>query len=443
MNLTQVDKGYSWSDLFLFNVARIFYGISTYTAACEIEEPTLAFFSGLLKSPCNDSLLNGLKDKITEKEVYLFRKHIIKQGVDNKLIEGKNIAFDFHQIDLDLKWSKIRKIGKGPSPKKNICYNGFRPHIAWDLSTNCLIVNEFRKSSARGTSTTKPYIKDYLLDEFKDLFENIYIDSEYTGKDLWNFIIDKDNGCGAHLTACLKQNPLVKKQRDLFILENLNNKNFWIYYDDNYIISKTTFKIEWEAKLEKKTKKLILNCLVKKSLKNGKLRCFGTSKDITNPIEILTDYSERWLIENGIKDLVISYYINQIAGANPHLADIHFLTVTICRYIYKMIELDLGDDILNSDGSTKTLDSMRKILFKQGAGAISYNKNSFEIEFLNSYSLKMTKLLQKLYAKIEHNFPSGLSVLGGKKISFKLQTPKGEEFKNSFKKSDFSKHENF
>ncbi len=443
MNLTQVAKGYSWSDLFLFNIARIFYGISTYTTACEVEEPTLAFFSGLLKSPCNDSLLNGLEEKITEKDVYLLRKHLIKQGVEHKLIEGKNIAFDFHQIDLDIKWSKIRKIGKGPSPKKNICYNGFRPHIAWDLSTNCLIVNEFRKSSARGTSTTKPYVKDYLLDEFKDIFENIYIDSEYTGKDLWNFIIDKENGCGANLTACLKQNALVKKYRDLFILENSNNNDFWIYYDDNYVISKTTFKIEWETKVNGIQKNLTLNCLVKKSLKNAKLRCFGTSKDIKKPTEILKDYSERWLIENGIKDLVISYYINQIAGTNPHLADIHFLTVTVCRYIYKMIEYDLGEDILNADGSTKTLDTMRKKIFTQGAGTIYFKNNSFEIEFLNSYSLKMTNLLKKLYSKVEKTFPNGLSILGGRKISFKLQTPKGEEFKNSFKKTNFSSHENF
>ena len=171
--------------------------------------------------------------------------------------------------------------------------------------------------------------------------------------------------------------------------------------------------------------------------------CFGTSKDITSPTEILKDYSERWLIENGIKDLVTSYYINQVAGASPHLADIHFLTVTVCRYIYKMIEFDLGENILNSDGSTKTLSTMRKILFKQGAGAISYNNNSFEIELLNSYSLEMTNLLKNFYAKKKDDFPDGLSILGGRTISFKLQIPKGKEFNNSFKKSNFSSHEKF
>jgi hypothetical protein len=69
----------------------------------------------------------------------------------------------------------------------------FRPHLAWDLDTGCLIVAEFRKSSARGTSTVKGFTKDYLLPEFQDLFECVYLDSEYTGKDVWEFILDPDS----------------------------------------------------------------------------------------------------------------------------------------------------------------------------------------------------------------------------------------------------------
>ena len=443
MGLTYIEKGYSWSDLFLFNIGRIFYGISSYTDACEHQEPSLAFFSGLLKAPSNDSFLNGLESKISEKEVYSLRTHLVKQAVEHHLIEGKNIAFDFHQIDLDVIFGRLRKIGKGPSPKKKICYNGFRPHISWDLSTNCLIVNEFRKSSARGTTTTKPYIEDYLLSEFKDVFENVYVDSEYTGKDLWSFIIDDTSGCGADLTACLKQNIFVRKARDIFIHKHINDNDFWIYYDDEHVVSRLTFKLNWEKKIKKVNKRFELNCVVKKKLKNGNLRCFGSSKKQLSSLDILNNYSERWLVENGIKDLVISYFMNQCPGTKPHLIDIHFLIITICRYVYKMIEADLGTDIINNDGSIKTLDTMRKSLFRQGAGQIRFKDNTFKIDFLNSYSVEMTNMLKRFYSKIEDEFIDGLSILGGNKLNFKLRVPYGKEFKNSFKKSKFSANENF
>jgi len=182
---------------------------------------------------------------------------------------------------------------------------------------------------------------------------------------------------------------------------------------------------------------------VKKKLKNGNLRCFGTSKKQLSSLDILNDYSERWLVENGIKDLVISYFMNQCPGTKPHLIDIHFLVITICRYIYKMIEADLGEDIINNDGSVKTLDTMRKFLFRQGAGQISFDEDTFKIDFLNSYSVEMTNMLKEFYSKIEKEFINGLSVLGGKKIDFRLRVPHGKEFKNSFKKTNFSAHENF
>lgn len=52
-------KGYNWTDHFLLNICRVFYGIPSYSGACEHEEPTLCLFSHLVALPCNDSFLNG------------------------------------------------------------------------------------------------------------------------------------------------------------------------------------------------------------------------------------------------------------------------------------------------------------------------------------------------------------------------------------------------
>ena len=44
-------KGYNWIDHFLLNISRVFYGIPSYSGACEHEEPTLCLFSHLVALP--------------------------------------------------------------------------------------------------------------------------------------------------------------------------------------------------------------------------------------------------------------------------------------------------------------------------------------------------------------------------------------------------------
>jgi hypothetical protein len=95
-------KGYSWFDLFLLNVARIFYGISNYTAVSEQPDPTLPFFAGLVKAPCNDTFLNGLESRITEKETFNLRQWLIKKAYELGLVKLRKTALDFHQIDMDV-----------------------------------------------------------------------------------------------------------------------------------------------------------------------------------------------------------------------------------------------------------------------------------------------------------------------------------------------------
>lgn len=435
-------KGYSWFDFFLLNVGRIFYGINNYTAVSEQPDPTLPFFAGLIKTPCNDTFLNGLESRITEKETFRLRQWLVKRTYELGLIKLQKTALDFHQIDMDVIFDRIRKFGKGPSPNKKICYNGFRPHIAWDIETGCPIAAEFRKSSARGTTTAMPFIKDYMLSEFNNCFETVYIDSEYTGKNVWQFILDQD-GMNASLTACLKQNAFVKKARDKFLRKHGHDKGFWQFYDDDHVYSSKTFELVWQVKKDDKTQCFKLKCVVKKNINNGSLRCFGSSKEYLDSKRILSDYSNRWVIENGIKDLIGSYYMDNCPGTRPHLADVHFLTVSICRILYKMISDDLGDDCRNPDGTTKTLARMRERLFRQGAGIVNFRNNTFDIKFLNAFSTSMTKMLNKLFQRISSDYPDGLTLLGGAKLHFSLQVPYGEEYRNSFEKLPLSLAEKF
>jgi hypothetical protein len=426
LGLTHYKYIYNWSEYLFFSIGRIYQGTSTYSGGCYLNTPDIPFFSALIKPPCPAKFLDGL-DSITQEQVFTIQQWLINRAKELNLIKGQKIAFDFHKIDLDIDNSRLKQITKGPSPKKKICYNGFRPHIAWDIETGSLMVVEFRKGAARGTSTIKKFIKDFLVEDFKDIFEQIYIDSEYTGKDVWNYILDENQGLGANLTACLKQNKLVKKHRDEFLIKNKIHKYFWKYWDSQHVYSSSIFKIEWEIN---SNKKLHLNVVVKKNIKNGNLRCFASS--ICNePKQILEDYSNRWVIENGIKDLSTSFFLDKIPGTDPHSVNIHFLIVSICKIIYKMIERDGEGFILNYDGTIKTLHTLRPFLINQGNAKLSLKDDTLEINYSNSFSEKNTKLLKQYYDKITDHGNRKLEIMGGLKLKFNFQIPWGNEYKNS------------
>jgi hypothetical protein len=435
MELAHGGNGYCWFDYFLFNIARIFYGIPTYSLACHHEEPSLAFFSHLVQSPCNVSFLKGL-GTITEEQVFQLQRWLVGRLKELGLIQGERIIFDFHQIDLDVILSRLRQFGKGPSPKKKICYNGFRPHIAWDIDTGCLIIAEFRKASARGPSTFRGFVEDFMLPFFKGLFQDVYVDSEYTGKNVWNFILDSDIGMNAHLTACIKQNAFVKRFRDNFLLEHKEDDNFWCYWDDDHVYSSEVFELSWEylSPKSKENKKFILNCVVKKNIKTGKLRCFGSSKLTLSSREIMDDYSCRWIIENGIKDLINSYFLDKCPGTTPHHVNVHFLLVSICKYLYRMVQKDADRFVINKDGSVKSLQTMRESLFKQGCSKVSLSDGTIHVHFQNSFSPELTEHLTRFYTKIHQRIENGLRILGGLKLEFHLRPPYGDEHKNAFKK---------
>jgi hypothetical protein len=435
MGLTNEQNGYNWFDHLLFNIGRIFYGISSYSRACSHEDPSLCFFAHLVKLPCNDTFLNGL-GAISQRQIFDLQKWLLARIKDLGLVVGRRVLFDFHQIDLDVELDKLRQFGKGPSPKKKICCNGFRPHIAWDLDTGNLIVAEFRKASARGPTTVKRFVKDFLLSLFQGLFEEVYIDSEYTGKDVWNFILDSNEGMGAQLICCIKQNAFVRKHRDTFILEHREDDAFWCHWDDNHVYSAKTFPLVWEyiCPKDKKNKKFSLTCVVKKNRKTGKLRTFGSSKPNQSSQQILESYIHRWTIENGIKDLVHSFFLDKCPGTNPHQVNVHFLLVSICKHLYKMIQIDAGSLMKNSDGSAKSLETMRDYLFKQGCAKVMISKDTIEVHFLNSFSPKFTEHLEGFYHLIHNKMTNGLKILGGFKLQFFLRPPYGDENKNALKK---------
>jgi transposase len=100
--------------------------------------------------------------------------------------------------------------------------------------------------------------------------------------------------------------------------------------------------------------------------KEKNIRCFGTTNVQLSPKNILRKYRFRWIIENGIKDLVASYFIDEVFGLDPAKVEFEFYCVMVARLAYEYFLKELAGKYYNKvDGNKYTLQKMRNILFEK------------------------------------------------------------------------------
>jgi hypothetical protein len=417
------ENGYSWFSLLLLNLGRILGGIPSVSKSCCINELSLPLMAGLVQMPCEDSFLNGLA-AISDTALLQLRRHLTHISTQLQLITGKRIAFDFKMRDFTGDDVNLKNIGKGPSPKQKICFPGFRPHIAWDVGTGAPISIEFRNGRSRATTTIKRFVRELLSQALGDqAVEHVYLDSEYTAEHIWNFVVDSKNGLGADLTMCIKQNKRVKKYIDSFLKTNPT----WLFFDQKHTYSEQLFEIP----IQQTTK--ILHCVLKRKESNGKLRCFGSTLKGLGSKGILEEYSTRWIIENGIKDLVYNYYFDNIPGIDPHRINIHYFVVTLARILYEMFCRDYADS-RNPDNSKKTIGTLRPEFMVGTNAVLSRYKDELILKWVDHYPQKQHQILQDLFSKLNEDIKQGFPFWGGLKLKFELAPPKSEKLRNKLER---------
>jgi hypothetical protein len=364
---------------------------------------------------------------IDESDLLQLRRYLTQAAYQNHLIEGKRIAFDFKMRDFTGDDVELKNIGKGPSPRRKICFPGFRPHLAWDVDTGTPISLEFRNGKARASTTVKRFIRE-LLQQFlgNQGVEHVYLDSEYTAEHVWRFIVDPEKGLGADLTMCIKQNKGVKKFIDPFLQTNPN----WLFYDDDHTYSEKTFQIPIQQ-----TDKT-LQCVLKRKESTGKLRCFGSTFKGLNSMGILEEYRTRWTIENGIKDLIENYYFNNIPGIDPHRINIHYFVVTLARILFEMFCQDY-EDARNPDGSTNTIDTLRPEFITGSNASLCRIKNELILTWNDPYPEKQHQALEALFGKLNEQSQNGFPFLGGLRLRYEISPAKSENLRNRFKRELF------
>ncbi len=413
------DRGYGWFTLLLLNLGRILGGISSASKACRTHEPSLPLMAGLAAMPCKDSLLNGLAG-IGGDHLLQLRRHLTRAARELGLIRGERIAFDFQMRDFTGDDVELKNIGKGPSPKRKICFPGFRPHIAWDAGTGAPVSIEFRNGKAGATTTIRRFIRELLQQALGDMsVDHVYLDSEYTAEKVWQFIVDPGKGMGADLTMCIKQNRRVKKLIGSF----LESSPSWLFLDEDHTYSEQTFPIPIRQTDQK------LQCVLKRKESTGRLRCFGSTLDGLDGRGILREYAVRWTVENGIKDLIQNYCFGNIPGIDPHAVNVHYFIVTLARLLHEMLSRDYEEG-RNPDGTKKTIGTLRPEFMTGSNAVISRRGRDLVLLWTDPYPEKKHRALQNLFVRLNEAGRGGYPFLGGLGLRFEIGPPRDKDFGN-------------
>ena len=148
---------------------------------------------------------------------------------------------------------------------------------------------------------------------------------------------------------------------------------------------------------------------------------------------ILEEYRIRWTIENGIKDLIVNYFFNNITVIDPHRINIHYFVVTLARILYEMFCQDY-EKARNPDGTKKTIDTLRPEFITGSNAILSRVNNELIIRWKDHYPQKQHHTLEAIFDILNEKSPQGLPFLGGLRLRFEISPPRSEDLDNKFKR---------
>ena len=386
-------RGKEISNLVLLNVFRIIAGYRRISHLSNNRDHSVALASGI---GMYGSTSKYYEDTINFEfaQIHKLRCDLVARAKELGLIEGLQICFDFHFKQFYGAYGAEKQIGKGPDKAGNMV-PGFRPHIAWDLANNVIINMAYFQGSTRAPRIVKQFCEQNIFPILDPLaVEELYIDSEYTKEK--DFLFYKEiafkNG---DIYICLRKNKQILK----LIKPALNSNDGWEIYDQDDELKSIQVKLP-------NTGLAMKIVILREKESSKKVRCFGTTRVNLPSKDILRKYRFRWLIENGIKDLVSSYFLDEIFGLDPIKVELEFYCVMVARLAYEYFLKELGGEYYNDvNGNKISLQKMRHLLF---------DKRVCTIEQDHQENLVLTILDWQKKGTIEHEVSKMLLSLKGK-----------------------------
>jgi len=315
---------------------------------------------------------NGCPDSSEYAQIHALRCDLISRAKELELIEGKKIAFDFHFKRFFGSHGKEKGLGKGPDKAGNMVA-GFRPHVTWDLVANTVLSMNYYHGGVRAPGILEQYCEEQIFPLIDPrAIQEIYMDSEYTKEASLQYF--KQHRCpNGDVFLCLKKNKQIKK----LIAPALDSSEGWEKYGKEDLVKAIDVTLP-------KTR-LPLRIVILKDLETGKnIRCFGSTNTSLKSTDMLQKYRYRWLIENGLKDLVYSYFLDEMYGSDPQKVEFEFYCTLVSRLSYEYFLKELGGEYYHQqNGNKTTLQKMRNLFFE---------KRNFTLEQTSDDHLVMTIL---------------------------------------------------
>jgi hypothetical protein len=287
------------------------------------------------------------------KRIQSLRIDLIKRAKELGLFQGREIAFDFRFKALfDANGKKLGMV-KGANKQDNRVHKVL-PHVCWDLTGNTIMsINNCY--GLRSPRILEHYCEKHIFTLFDPQFiEEIHMGAEFAKENSLQYI--KQVLCpNGDFYLCLDKNKQIKN----LIAPVLATNNGWEAQDEQDEL-KTL-----DATLPKT--KLPLKLAILRNLETRQnIRCFCSTRTDLNPEEMLQKYNRRRLVKKGFKDLISSYFLDEIATSDPQKAEFEYYCIMIARLAYEHFLKELGGEhYRREDDSKTTLQGMRNLLFEK------------------------------------------------------------------------------
>lgn len=298
----------------IVNVMRIIAGFPSIHDYAMNSDRSVAISAGLSLNPAKSRFYDSL-DGLRFEHLQRLRNDASCRARELNIIEGKQIAIDYHCDSSDSRFPADKSFSKSPDKNGDMVY-AHRPQILWDSIANTIINIAYCEGRSRAPSALYQFCEDNLFKIIDpDVIAEIYADSEYTGEKQLIYLMIRSE---ADITMCLKQNPKIKKWKE----QTINNGQ-WEDYGENYRITSQDYTLPETGKP--------FRFIVKQNKETDEIRCFGSTHVDYSPVKILDSYHIRWPVETGIRDLMENYFLNKPTGTSPEKVEAHYYCVMLAR----------------------------------------------------------------------------------------------------------------
>ncbi len=368
----------------IVNILRIIAGFPTINDFRLNSDLSVAIGAGLTVTPQKSRFYESFDD-LRFQHLLKLRNDLARRAKELEIVEGKEIAIDYHCDPSDSRYPLDKSLSKAPDQKGDLVY-AHRPQIIWDSGTHSIINIAYCEGRSRAPTALYKFLEDNLYKIIDpSAIKEIYADSEYTAEKQLVYLHIRSE---SQITMCLKQNKKIIKWRE----ETIAHAQ-WQPYGEKYHIASRDYLLSTG---------IPFRFVVKQKIETGETRCFGSTHCNWSPKKILNSYHLRWPVETGIKDLVENYFLNKPTGTSAEKNETHYYCVMASRLAIDFFLENLAEARWKSpEGWKSVLSTVRSILFSdQNCELTLDDSGDLLITYLDGDAHGIKKRLMSMFERL-------------------------------------------